>query len=481
MEDSTPDQSTQPGSAELIRYTWFKSRIPAAGGFVLAADDVFPMERAVEFAEHFGINAPGTLILPCPPIATNEEYAAHPLTMSSNRRFNQLVGYGARDFRYLVTLNYPRPDLDDTSKQFKGWFYWEGTWVEIQYAPMRNSCSLIEEAFHTDAVVCEHCSMRGKRCRSQIQWPVLKRIYGDSGAAEFWLENESFRFPDNPKELYLEYSEPPGFQKVSHFEVRLDERDIIPQEKRYGRSEACPVNMRFHQEAMKNNRGAKNRATAKGVETRRKHLLVCGNNETACHFKSAGKQGALACTRWKRGRCSRRWSSVDELLADMMLRFRNQHSTSLDQDIEFAFFYAGRKLGIYSPSTLRKCNAVYRGLVRTRGEYLHQIYAHPGVNAARVFEGSLDDMLRWLRRYAPLEQVIFQRLRGPNPYLKEEQVAMVLCLAEYSSIKQRVVYASSFSGAAIVYAELGTTHASYSVDGFEWFARNYSWPPYAEK
>jgi hypothetical protein len=214
------------------------------------------MEAAAAFAAYFQLEKPGTMILPCPPPTTTKEFEAHPLTNSAygvgynggwHRNDTVRRGSHLADHRYLVTLEYPRHILDDSSKQFQGWFFWNGAWVEIQYAPMRDSCPLIREAFHTDAVVCAHCSMRGPKCLQTIQAPVLRETYEDQSAAEFWLENEVFRFGDVAKELFIEYPEPPGFQKVSHFEVRADPRDIIPRD---DIEYTYPKNMMFHSEAI---------------------------------------------------------------------------------------------------------------------------------------------------------------------------------------------------------------------------------------
>jgi len=368
-------------------------------------------------------------------------------------------------------------ELTDDTKLFEGWFYSRGSWTHFSYEEIRAQCPLITEAFHPSVDVCGKCAMRGPKCVAQIQGPIIEEMHG-SLIRKDWegLHTAPSLYgprPENPFED-PEFSLPDGFERVTGFQARQNPSDIIPQAA--DNQERKPMQLRLSQAALEENAERKQRAVEKGANSRKRHNATCGKGKNACAFREEG------CTRW-RGRCHRRWTSEEELVTATLEGFEAKFGTTLDRDIEFAFQHASASFDGLSSHSNRNRTMYYRGVTRRGATYKHEIYSQTGYSADREFQGSLEEMMRWLRFHAPHAYVRTWRPRyqQPSTPIDGRSKMLMLCGAEYQRL----------NGDAVIWSKIGqdykgadqllmrTSKKNFVAYGPLWFALNYTWPPHA--
>jgi hypothetical protein len=124
---------------------------------------------------------------------------------------------------------------------------------------------------------------------------------------------------------------------------------------------------------------------------------------------------------------------------------------------------------------------VYRGVIQRHGNgetaYVHQLFSVTGRSVDVEYEGPMQGLMQFLRRWAPEEYAQFKSF---NPHwgvrVTDEQRALILCSAERRWIRSEAVHSVSLSGTGITMKSRLDTKR---VDGIQDYAMRVNWPDIA--
>lgn len=417
------------------------------------------------------LSATGAIGIPLAPYHRYKQQKAHPGNQVLENA--SLVNSQQRDWRFYLTwtgsLRFLRDEVHKEAEYFLGK---DKRLLRASPWELRANCVLVREVFDPGAQVCSSCALRGRQCRARNEVPVFETLIGANDAAA--VLSRSNYVPYAWKDAVRNAAGyPDGFVFVSAFETRSNPSAVVPNNRLPSLGHIA-----LHPDDLARNQRAKAMAQERSVESRATHMEVCGadTENTRCMFK--GRQ----CQRWRHA-CSRRWLSNAEFTGDIIRNYQEQNGSKQNVDLAFAYKFGGRHITMISPYTKAARTGVYRGVVfRQDGmEPLlrHQFYSLAGSTVDLEFEGTLQGLMQFLRRWAPDHYQDFcvgaGGYRG-SWHVPDEHYALLLCAAERRWIRSEDVYAVIAQQTGIVMkTRLLQKRLSSTAD----FAMSMNWPDFA--
>lgn len=354
----------------------------------------------------------------------------------------------------------------------------EGVLQPVSPAEIRAQCVLVSEVFDEGAQVCINCDMRGRTCRETVETPMLVERFGEDVVER---AQATYGMSRATLEIVQEGDLPEGFELVTPFEARPEPHEVVPTGGTYR-----PSKLRLHPDELETRAARHEKAIQKSASTRKRHNEVCGTGDDACLFRSR------KCHRWRRGhrwrregRCSRRWSSDEELAQDVVDNFVEKHGHQYDADMRLTKALSELSFRMISPETGRYRQARYRGFRRTREpyekdelvyRYEHELFTLTGRDARAEFEGSYEEMVRFLRRWAPLdyEKFIVDPDELEEPTVQEK--ALMISIAARGYARSKTIVNTTFGSYGM---RVRTTAHFYRFRHIGQYAMRWGWPKYA--
>lgn len=355
-----------------------------------------------------------------------------------------------REYRYIVTPTVTtvlNRELHPSTLSYQFTLVWKGGKQTFTYREMWELCPIVQSMFH-GYHGCPNCDIRGTDCLvkwfkalldrkgvpvkyDHLQVSSLSSHYsGDRSPNEFiiprtWNKCYKDKFSGIDEKINtgkpIDQKNLPGIPRSKTIHLKFIPRSkckkveastfLSPYAYTPSETTLNPVNIEENTLQYK-------RIARKSAETRKHHNSVCGTGDEACMLREEG------CDRWKKGYsknrwpCNRRWTKPERMLTAGRRPFMKgvEHT---EEDFLRAFHLGNSTFWCVNPNTGRLCGARYGGLRFADGTTQHVIVRKTG-ESDDWFVGSWEELLKFVRRWAPWAQQRFHKENEPEGSVSPE-------------------------------------------------------------